>query len=379
LGNPCVMEFPAEFLPPGCAEFPNDNPGLHDGVVWVCLKPGGPLRAIRRAAVAQTPGAPRAALPEPTQSEPASTEAPAVLQGSEAPASVTRTIVPRPPVLTPPRPAWRPGPGELKPKVCPPKTRPEPPPERGELVEPGGIAEAADPTPARFEPSPVPPAVLSAPPGPRDDVMSVTLLPIGMGCAAEGDEPPAGVPSEAEGGVAHAAEGAGETESVASEAPSAEPPAAEPPSAEPLAEAAGAATTTPPEPDAFDALVAAMVTVALTSGSTRAAAVLPRFLRDGRVEAAGMDGTVVETLARRRVAERSGGHLVATGEGRVVMDAWRDVLRGQSADLSACGATTLDNWAAEVLDAFGVIPPEGDLRRALRKKGVAAFGMRLAA
>jgi len=32
-----------------CAEFPNDNPELHDGAVWLCLTPVGPLRAIRRA------------------------------------------------------------------------------------------------------------------------------------------------------------------------------------------------------------------------------------------------------------------------------------------------------------------------------------------
>jgi hypothetical protein len=57
------------------------------------------------------------------------------------------------------------------------------------------------------------------------------------------------------------------------------------------------------------------------------------------------------------------------------------VLDGSSADLSACGSTTLDVWGAELLDALLSIPREraDDLRRALRQRGVAAFGMLAAA
>ena len=60
--------------------------------------------------------------------------------------------------------------------------------------------------------------------------------------------------------------------------------------------------------------------------------------------------------------------------------AWRLVLRGESSDFSGCGASTLDSWSADLLKAFGV--GQGgklDVRRELRRRGVAAFGMLLAA
>jgi hypothetical protein len=66
-----------------------------------------------------------------------------------------------------------------------------------------------------------------------------------------------------------------------------------------------------------------------------------------------------------------------TGQFRATIGAWRAVLKGVSEDLSACGAQTLDRWAAELLaTALGL--PAGrveELRRELRRRGVAAFGM----
>ena len=57
--------------------------------------------------------------------------------------------------------------------------------------------------------------------------------------------------------------------------------------------------------------------------------------------------------------------------------AWRRVLGGQSHDLSACGTTTLDSWSADLLAAaLGQSPDKAKhLRRALRRLGVAAFGI----
>src|SRR5262245_57902994 len=33
------------------SEFPNDNPALHDGAIWVCFSPCGPLRPVVRPRV----------------------------------------------------------------------------------------------------------------------------------------------------------------------------------------------------------------------------------------------------------------------------------------------------------------------------------------
>jgi hypothetical protein len=56
--------------------------------------------------------------------------------------------------------------------------------------------------------------------------------------------------------------------------------------------------------------------------------------------------------------------------------AWRAILDGTSDDLSACGGATLDEWASELLARLLGDPSRaGALRRELRARGVAAFGL----
>jgi hypothetical protein len=57
--------------------------------------------------------------------------------------------------------------------------------------------------------------------------------------------------------------------------------------------------------------------------------------------------------------------------------AWRSVLSGATDDLSSCGTTTLDRFGAELLAALLEVPKSRveELRRELRRRGVAAFGM----
>lgn len=56
--------------------------------------------------------------------------------------------------------------------------------------------------------------------------------------------------------------------------------------------------------------------------------------------------------------------------------AWRGILRGESEDYDACGSATLDEWAADVVSRVvgGAARPDG-IRRELRRRGVAAFGL----
>jgi hypothetical protein len=62
-----------------------------------------------------------------------------------------------------------------------------------------------------------------------------------------------------------------------------------------------------------------------------------------------------------------------------VAAAWRAILRAESEDFSLC-ATTLDEWAANALAGLLGAPSKGaQLRRELRARGVAAFGMVLEA
>jgi hypothetical protein len=62
-------------------------------------------------------------------------------------------------------------------------------------------------------------------------------------------------------------------------------------------------------------------------------------------------------------------------ESDAVATAWRAILRGESEDFSKCAAT-LDEWAANALASILSAPQKaGQLRRELRARGVAAFGL----
>lgn len=58
-------------------------------------------------------------------------------------------------------------------------------------------------------------------------------------------------------------------------------------------------------------------------------------------------------------------------------DAWRRLLSGQKSDLAECGDRPLDEWVSALVGArLGCdAAATAGLRRALRKRGVAAFGM----
>jgi hypothetical protein len=105
----------------------------------------------------------------------------------------------------------------------------------------------------------------------------------------------------------------------------------------------------PPPRDDFARLVELMVEVLLALGETRAAAEVTGL-------AAGRAPAALAALAQSAWA-------------------WRDVLAGRG-DLSACGELALDEWAALILcTLLGATSRAPELRRALRARGVAAFGL----
>lgn len=114
-----------------------------------------------------------------------------------------------------------------------------------------------------------------------------------------------------------------------------------------------------PAPTAFDALIAAISRVALDHGATRVAAELPALLTGARSTTGLADSPRAKSL-------------VALGL------AWRAALDG--GDLAGCGDQPLDLWASELLATLLSSPGDREaLRRALRRHGVAAFGMLIAA
>jgi hypothetical protein len=140
------------------------------------------------------------------------------------------------------------------------------------------------------------------------------------------------------------------------------------------------AETTPVEEtvSGFEAFVGALSGILAERGATRAAANVGALLGQERLARDAFDAPTRKVLAARGLIDAKTGR--PTPEFSVVAHAWRDVLEGASGDLSACGNTTLDVWGAELLSALlGARERSEELRRALRQRGVAAFGMLAAA
>lgn len=70
----------------------------------------------------------------------------------------------------------------------------------------------------------------------------------------------------------------------------------------------------------------------------------------------------------------------ATDAFRRTREAWRAILDGTSEDFAACGGAMLDEWTADLCARWLGTPALAPrLRRALRDRGVAAFGLTLVA
>ncbi len=128
-----------------------------------------------------------------------------------------------------------------------------------------------------------------------------------------------------------------------------------------------------PQGDPFTCFVQAMVDAAQAAGGSRAAAVLPQLLEQGTVRVDALDSSALDALARRGfwVGRQPSVRFTDT------LAAFRGTLRGEATDLAVCGEYTLDRWAAALLAALlgWSTGRAEELRRTLRRSGVAAFGM----
>jgi hypothetical protein len=131
----------------------------------------------------------------------------------------------------------------------------------------------------------------------------------------------------------------------------------------------------PVEISPFDVFTLALSRVAMARGATRAAAAATALLGQGRLAPESLNPGLLEALVRRRILASGSGHV--TPEFAAATAAWRALLEGTEGDLAACGSSTLDAWAAELLvallDASSSELPA--LKRELRGYGVAAFGL----
>ena len=128
--------------------------------------------------------------------------------------------------------------------------------------------------------------------------------------------------------------------------------------------------------DPFAVFVSTLADVARASGDARAAALLPGLLCDGLLDSETISASAIDALRDGGCIEQGDSGLEASRSLRTVASAWRRVLRGESDDISACGAATLDEWAADIVArVLGAPGRAALLRRELRSRGVAAFGL----
>lgn len=308
-----------DFAPAGAAEFPNDNPALHSGATWACLGVVGPLRPIVRA------------RPRPTAAQ----VVPEVAGVDVTPEARAEVCEPEPGFDA--REALSAGP-------C------------GDPAESATDERGAEPgSEAHVEPVVAEAGIAEPSSGPVTEEAAVVV--------------PAPLPEAGPEPVQHGGIEAPEV-LVQEVAPAAEP------GRPGLAACAAEERSGDPE-DPYMAYVAALTAAAMAAGASRAAALLASVL-DGSARFEDVPEETLGGLVRAGMVEpgrtRVSASFVATA------DAWRRVLRNESSDFSAVGTATLDVWSADLLRALGVGVHDGfDVRKELRRRGVAAFGMRLAA
>lgn len=138
--------------------------------------------------------------------------------------------------------------------------------------------------------------------------------------------------------------------------------------------AAGESPSAPAASPAFQHFQSALSAALLAQGATRSAALVPQLLRLESIPADSLSKEVLLTLQSRGYLD---GNARYSSKYRELCGAWCAVLQGSSQDFAACGTTTLDRFGADLLAALLAVPAtrSDELRRSLRKAGIAAFGV----
>ena len=104
---------------------------------------------------------------------------------------------------------------------------------------------------------------------------------------------------------------------------------------------------------------------------------IPGILGAERLEVRSMDEALIAGLVTGGLLTRGESGFVVRNDALVrTAAAWRGALDGAEPDFSACGTAMFDEWSADLVARLAGTPQKTEiLRRELRSRGVAAFGL----
>jgi hypothetical protein len=128
--------------------------------------------------------------------------------------------------------------------------------------------------------------------------------------------------------------------------------------------------------DPFAYLLRMLSEVALIVGGSAEATLVGAILGESRIDARSLSEAQINALVGGGIIERTATGITRDATFTAIVIAWQSLLRGECDDMSGCGPKMLDEWAADIVArALGAPAKSEQLRRELRNRGVAAFGL----
>jgi hypothetical protein len=126
----------------------------------------------------------------------------------------------------------------------------------------------------------------------------------------------------------------------------------------------------------IETFVRAITDVARAHGAAESAAHAESLFKFGTPAPLALSPDARAALLDGNILEASDGGVHATAWFASTSSAWQRMLRGEEGNLAVCGESTLDGWTADLIARLVAKPAMAStIRRDLRRRGIAAFGM----
>ena len=131
-----------------------------------------------------------------------------------------------------------------------------------------------------------------------------------------------------------------------------------------------------PRDERIETFVRAITDVARAHGAAESAAHAESLFKFGTPAPLALSPDAQAALLDGNILEASDGGVHATAWFASTSSAWQRMLRGEEGNLAVCGESTLDGWTADLIARLVAKPAMAStIRRDLRRRGIAAFGM----